>query len=106
MIDQKIYDYNDELNLGKVNYTPFLTAANPQAMPDTNAPLPTADASPASSTSPADNQNNTATPDVSRSQTDAFLGLDWTQVAILVLLGITAVLLVFVALLLHRRKHK
>lgn len=42
-IDRKIWDYNDDFNLGKVNYTPFLTEQNPQAMPDPNASLPDQD---------------------------------------------------------------
>lgn len=40
-IDELIFDVNDDFNLGKVNYVPFLTAANPEAMPNPNAPTPT-----------------------------------------------------------------
>ncbi len=40
-ISQKIYDFEDDFNLGTVNYTPFLTEANPQAMPDPNVTTPT-----------------------------------------------------------------
>ena len=41
VIDQKIWDYEDDFDLGKVNYAPFLTEANPEAKPDPNAPIPT-----------------------------------------------------------------
>jgi hypothetical protein len=44
-ISQSIYDYNDDFNLGTVNYIPFLTATNPYAMPNQNAPIPTANTS-------------------------------------------------------------
>jgi parallel beta-helix repeat protein len=57
VIDQKIYDYNDDFNLGKVNYTPFLTEANTQAVPDPNAPLPTTPAqTPSTSPTPTPSQ--------------------------------------------------
>jgi hypothetical protein len=57
-IDAKIWDFNDDFNLGKVNYTPFLTTPNSQAMPDSSAssyPSPTAtqSANPSSSPSPS-----------------------------------------------------
>ena len=55
-IDQKIWDYNDDFNLGKVNYVPFLTAANPQAMPDPNAPIPTLPSTPPPETTPTPSQ--------------------------------------------------
>jgi parallel beta-helix repeat protein len=57
VIDQKIYDYNDDFNLGKVNYTPFLTEPNTQAVPDPNAPLPTTPAqTPSTSPTPTPSQ--------------------------------------------------
>lgn len=40
-IEGSIYDFNDDFILGKVNYTPFLTEPNSQAMPDPDAPIPT-----------------------------------------------------------------
>jgi parallel beta-helix repeat protein len=42
-ISQKIHDYKNDFNLGNVTYDPFLTAPNPQAMPNTESPLPTPD---------------------------------------------------------------
>jgi hypothetical protein len=49
-IDQKILDFSDDFNLGKVNYTPFLTAPNSQA-PDLNL-LPTPSPSPSTQSTP------------------------------------------------------
>jgi hypothetical protein len=37
-IDMKIWDYYDDFNLGKVDYSSFLTGTNAQAMPDPNGP--------------------------------------------------------------------
>lgn len=111
VIDQKIYDFNDDVELGKVNYTPFLTAANPNAMPDPNTTIPTPNtttdpsASPAStshiSVSPSQNPTSTANQPVSGGS-DLF-GLDWIGVVTVVLLGVIAVLLVFVVVYLRRR---
>jgi parallel beta-helix repeat protein len=110
-INQTIYDNKNDFHLGIVSFVPFLTAPNPQAMPNPNAPIPTPNTSPSSSSTPASNpstsptQNPTATPNQSGSQ-NAFLGLDWVQVATLVLLGVIAVLLVVVVLILHKRSVK
>jgi parallel beta-helix repeat protein len=44
-IDDSIYDFHDDFDLGKVNYTPFLTEPNPEAhpkdAPTTPSPTPT-----------------------------------------------------------------
>ncbi len=40
-ISQTIYDSNRNFNLGTVNFEPFLTCENAQAVPDPNAPMPT-----------------------------------------------------------------
>ena len=114
VIDQKIYDYNDDFNLGKVNYTPFLTSANPQAVPDPNAPIPTPNISPTETTSsapttsasPFPSQNPTTSPDLSGSQAGAFFGLDWVQFATLSLLAVVVVLLVVVVVFLRKRSVK
>jgi hypothetical protein len=111
-IQRSIWDYTDDFNLGKVNYTPFLTAANPQAMPDPNVPIPTpkpstsptATPDPDSSISPS--QNPTATPNQSSSGTTVLLGLDWAEIAIIALLSFIAVLLVFVVVFLRKRNVK
>ena len=49
-INQSIYDSKNDFNLGKVNFIPFLSSANLQAMPDINAPMSTPN--PSSSPSP------------------------------------------------------
>ena len=41
VINQTIYDHKDNFNLGTVTFTPILTASNPEAMPNPNAPTPT-----------------------------------------------------------------
>jgi hypothetical protein len=48
----------------------------------------------------------TVTPNTSGPQTLAFFGLDWFQIAIVVLLGVVVVLLVFVVVFLRRRTVK
>jgi parallel beta-helix repeat protein len=50
-ISQKMHDYKNDFNLGKVTYDPLLTAPNTQAMPNTEAPLPTAEPTPTSALS-------------------------------------------------------
>lgn len=92
-IDQKIYDYNDDLNLGKVTYTPFLTEANPQALPDPNAAIPTPNAIDPIPTSPSQNQTPPPNQVISR------------NVVIIALCGIIVVLLVIVFVFLKKQKH-
>ncbi len=41
VISQKIHDYKNDFNLGNVTYNPFLTAPNPQAIPNAEAPITT-----------------------------------------------------------------
>ena len=93
VIDQKIYDYNDDFNLGKVTFTPFLTEANPQASPDPNATIPTPSTDFATPTSTS--QNPTATP----------IGLNWAEIVIIVLCGVMAVLLA-IAFVFFKKKQK
>lgn len=40
MINQTIHDFKNDFTLGIVNFIPFLTAPNPEAMPNLNALLP------------------------------------------------------------------
>jgi hypothetical protein len=40
-ISNSIYDNRDDSNLGTVNFVPFLTSPNPQAMPNPNVPIAT-----------------------------------------------------------------
>ena len=95
VIDNKILDNTDDFNLGKVNYTPFLT------MPDSQAP--SSIYTPITTQNPSNSQNPSVRPDQSGPQTVAFLGLDWMQIATLVLLTVIAALLVFVIVFLRKR---
>ena len=40
-INHSIYDFKNDSNLGKVNFVPFLTDPNPQAIPNSNSPTST-----------------------------------------------------------------
>ena len=40
-INQTIYDFKNDFNLGRVNFVPFLLFSNSEAKPDPNAPMPT-----------------------------------------------------------------
>lgn len=111
-IDQKIRDYNDDFNLGKVVYTPFLTEKNPQAMPDqtgivspsqpTSSPAmteqptnPPAQASSSPSLNPSESPSQTGT--------SSLLGLSWEQVVIIIL-ALTVAVLVTLQVLQWKRK--
>lgn len=97
VIGQKIWDFDDDFDLGKVNYTPFLTEANPQAMPNPNAPTPTT----APTQTVSQTQNPTAsptqigTPDAGQSEL--------YPVVVVGLAGAVAVLAVAVVVLLRRK---
>jgi hypothetical protein len=77
VIDQGIYDYNDDFQVGKVNFVPILNEANPQALPDQNVPLPDISVSPS--------------PTADQSGSGEFFGLGW--------LGVSAVVVVIVLLI-------
>jgi hypothetical protein len=72
-IDSLIYDFNDDFNLGKVNYTPFLTALNPSA-PDPNTPIatpmPVSTPSPSPTATSSPPQTSTPTPSQEPQQTE------------------------------------
>jgi parallel beta-helix repeat protein len=112
-IDKSIYDFNDDFDLGTVNYTPFLTEPNPQAMPDPNAPIPTPGAPPSTSpspnpepepASPSPDQNST-TPEQPNNQNGTQAGLNEVEIAILAVLIVIAVsLIVLIGLMLKKRR--
>lgn len=108
LIDQKIYDNNDDFRLGKVDYMPFLTAVNTQAAPDSNPLTPTLGASP-SPTSPSPSTSPSqcpiTTPQASSTQTGVLFGLDWMKTAIIIL-SLMVILLVVVTMFLRKRKAK
>jgi hypothetical protein len=90
MIDEKIYDYNDDFELGKVNYVPFLTAANPAAMPDPNAPAPTLTPTPP----PTDSPSTSPTPSQEPQQTGQFQAIAGITIAAIVI-GVGLSLLIY-----------
>ncbi len=106
-ISNSIHDFNNDFNLGKVNFVPFLTSPNPQAVPNSNAPIPTPNPSPTSN--PTSNQSPTAspsqnpTPTQSDANNETKQGLDWTQAALFTVLTVIAVSLVVIAVLLYKR---
>ena len=51
-INASIYDFKNDFNLGTVNFTPYLTAPNPEAIPNTTIPLPTPSPTPNPSSTP------------------------------------------------------
>ncbi len=103
-INQAIHDYTDDFNLGTVTFTPFLTAPNPDAPSASNSLLvPTQNPNPTSNTSPSASQVPAATPIQSGTDVGVLFGLGWVGVTVVVLLGVIAVLLVFVVVYLRKR---
>jgi parallel beta-helix repeat protein len=102
VIDQKIWDYNDDFTLGKVNYTPFLTEANPNAMPGTEPP-PTPLPSPSPSPTPTPLPTDTPAPTPQPSSQTVSFELDLWQVTTVALLCVVAVLLVVMMIFLRKR---
>jgi len=71
-ISQSIHDFEDDFDLGKVTFIPFLSSLNPNATPDPNAPLPTPtpEQTPAASPTPTPHQTPTSTPSQEPQQTE------------------------------------
>ena len=59
-INQTMHDFKDDFTLGTVNFVPILNSPNPQALPNSNAPISTTIASP--SPTPIQNSTFTSTP--------------------------------------------
>jgi hypothetical protein len=62
-INQSIYDFKNDFNLGIVNFVPFLTEPNPQTMPNPSlspSPPPTASPIPPQSPNPTPTPNSTS----------------------------------------------
>ena len=88
-INQSIFDFEDDFNLGTVNFMPFLTAPYPPAPSLASAPEPT----PTPISSPAESSPEPSTTS----------GLRTLELAIIVLLVVIAGLLVVTIVLLLRR---
>lgn len=118
-IAKSIYDFDDDFSLGKVNFTPFLTERNSQAMPDPNIPIPASNSSssaspspslspePEKTPSPSPDQDGTlpAQPDQSDTQSGIAVNLNETEIAILaVLIVIAALLIVLTAIIVKKKR--
>jgi hypothetical protein len=88
VIDQGIHDNKDDYNLGEVNYTPFLIAANSQSMPDRSV-LPEMTVSP----SPTTDQSVSG---------GGFFGLTWLCVGAIAVVGVVVVVLLVVGVVILR----
>jgi hypothetical protein len=118
-INQQIYDYNDDFEVGKVYYMPYLQEANPQASSGPNQPLPTPliviqpTTNPTTvTTNPTHNPSTISTPNPSTvmltpNQTIENAALpsnpNWLEIVIALLLSAIVVLLAFVVFYLRRR---
>ncbi len=105
-ISSSIYDFKNDFNLGKVNFVPFLTSPNPQAVPNSNAPIPI------SNTSPTSNPTTNQSPTVSPTQNPTMVpfggnnerqSIDWIQITLFTFLAVIAISLVVIAALLYKR---
>ena len=87
-IDDLIYDFYDgDFDLGKVNYTPFLTEADPLAMPDPNAPIPSFDTStlPSQTSTPDATPPPSTTPDQNAQQAEQLIVVAGLAITIIVI---------------------
>lgn len=94
VISEKMHDFDDNFDLGKVNYTLILAASNPQAKPDPNAPIPTQPPDIPASPTPV----QTATTEPSFETGDLF-GFSWARAALTVMAVAVAILALAVIVL-------
>jgi hypothetical protein len=98
-ISQKIYDYNDDFNLGTVTFSPFLTTENPAA--------PTQDYTPSSTPVPTPTPTtSTSTPNVTPQTPVAIgnlFGLNWEQTVLIIMAVVIAALAIVMVVLLRNR---
>ena len=110
-INQTIYDFKYDFNLGTVNFVPFLTEPNLVAMPNPNAPIPTpiptASPSPSSTQTPSASSSSTPSPSQNPTATPASpqTGLSGTEIALIIaLIVITSILAITLTLLLKKKR--
>jgi hypothetical protein len=103
-IDAAIHDGNDDFNLGKVNYTPFLNQPNSQAMPDPNAPVPTSIPTLAPSPPPTQTPTDTSQPHSTDSGNTQLPHVNFLQVALITLVVCAVAVVAAFALLKRRRQ--
>ena len=94
-INQTIYDSKYDFNLGTVNFVPFLTEPNPEAMPDPNAPIPTPtpEQTPATSPTPTPDQKPTSTPDQEPQQTEQIEPIVVAAIVVIIFCAVPGVLI-------------
>jgi len=80
-IEQSIHDFEDDFNLGKINFVPFLTEPNPEAPATTSIPTPT----PSPTHSPTPDQTPTPTPPQEPQQTQQFEAILGAAIAVAVI---------------------
>ena len=107
-IEKSIYDFNEDFNLGKITFVPFLTEPNPQAIPDLNAPMPVPNPSPSlepEPTSPSDQDGTIDQLGQSGNQDGTQVGFNVIEIAILAVLVVIAVsLIVLIGFVLKKRR--
>ncbi len=97
-INQTIYDFKDDFNLGTVNFVPFLTAPNPEALPNPNAQITTPSTSPSPTATPNSTPTSTTITQSTPSPTPTLTSVGSASYASLLL--ITTITVVIIALLL------
>jgi parallel beta-helix repeat protein len=89
-INQTIYDFKNDFNVGTVNFVPFLTAPNPQA-PSLNTPIPTPNPSPSpTSTPPSTAATPTLTSSSSPSPSPSLLPIELTVTVVVTIVIVAA----------------
>ncbi len=91
-INQTIYDSKNDFNIGTVNFITFLTASNPQAMPDPNAPIPT----PVPTSTPNQTSSSTPTPTSVSSQNPISIYEILIAILVVLIVAFVAVMAVLV----------
>jgi hypothetical protein len=84
-VDVLIFDVNDDLNLGKVNYMPFLTEPNPDAFPADSPTMPTPSPTPTPTPTLAPTPTTTPTPSQEPTQDMQFEAILGAAIVIAVL---------------------
>jgi hypothetical protein len=115
-INQKIYDSKADFHLGTVNINPILTAPDPYAVPDPNAPMPTSTETAESPTdTPIDathhpeetspSQTATPTPESGAAGVENPQGLTDMQTAIIMVVIVVIVVLAIIVVSLRKKSH-
>jgi hypothetical protein len=90
-IGVSIHDFKYDLDLAQVNFEPFLTSENPQAMPQDGPDYTTPRANPGITDSPT---SAPMTPVPSSRGSTGFNSEDITQIALVILLSVTVAVLI------------